>query len=317
MLRRLARRLREESGMSLAEVLMVSFMFVVVLTAALAPFETLLKIDRRTHAQNDTQRNARSTSSAIVFNLRNLAGQSQLVERADPYDLVFETVDREAKPAGSQNARNVMRVRYCLNTTAPAASPAAGQLWEQTLRWTTASVPSAMPSTASCPDIFWTGAERHILTQGVTNRINGSSRPIFLYFPVGATLTQITSIRFDSYTDQDPADAVKESRMTTGVLLRNQNGAPTASVVTTPGTTRQVRLDATASDPESLPLTYRWCDLTANSTCDDITRIGTGQTYTHTFASGVATGSTRNMRLVVTDAGGFEAIVNFTVVVPA
>jgi hypothetical protein len=105
--------------------------------------------------------------------------------------------------------------------------------------------------------------------------------------------------------------------MTTGVLLRNQNGAPTATVATVAGTTRQVQLNATATDPESLPLDYRWCDLTANAVCDATTKIGTGQSYTHTFAAGVATGSSRNMLLVVTDAGGLEARVTFTVVVPA
>jgi hypothetical protein len=303
--------------MSLAEVLIVSFLFVIVLGAALAPFEAMLKVDRKTHSQNDTQRNARSTASAIVFNLRNLAGQTQLVERADPYDLVFETVDRKAKPAGSQNARNIMRVRYCLNTTAPAASPANAQIWEQTLRWTTAAVPAAMPSSASCPDIFWTGSERRVLSGGVTNRINGQSRPLFAYYPAGSTLTQITSIRFDSYTDMESTDAVKESRLTTGVLLRNQNGAPTASVATTnTGSTRQVRFDATASDPESLPLTYRWCDLTANAVCDDVTRVGSGQSYTHTFPAGTS-GTTRSMRLVVGDAGGLEVFVPFNVLVPA
>lgn len=305
--------------MSLAEVIIVSFLFIVVLGAALAPFEVLQEVDRKTHNQNDTQRTARSTASAIVFNLRNLAGQSQLVERASANDLVFETVDRKPKPSGSQNARNIMRVRYCLNTAAPAASQANGQIWEQTLRWTTASVPSSMPSSASCPDVFWSGSQSRMLSAGITNRVNGQNRPVFTYFPTGATLTQITSIRFDSYTDLDATDTVKEARHTTGVLLRNQNGAPTASVVQPPAATgtRQVRLDATATDPESLPINYRWCDLTANSNCDDVTRIGTGSSYVHTFASTVAIGTTRNMRLVVTDAGGLEVIVNFPVTVPA
>lgn len=302
--------------MSLAEVLIVSVLLVVVLGAALAPFEAMLKVDRRTHAQNDTQRNARGAAAAVVFNLRNLAGQSQLVERATAYDLVFETVDRKAKPSGSQNARNIMRVRYCLNTTAPAASASNGQLWEQTLRWTTAAVPAAMPSAASCPDIFWAGSERRKLSAGITNRVNGQNRSLFAYYPAGATLTQITSIRFDSYTDMDSTDVVQESRLTTGVLLRNQNGAPTASVATANTGSRQVRFDATASDPESLPLTYRWCDLTANAVCDDVTRVGTSQSYTHTFPAGTS-GTTRSMRLVVTDAGGLEVFVPFNVTVPA
>lgn len=306
-------RLRGEAGMSLAEVLIVSFMFVVVLIAALTPFDVLQKVDARTQAQNDTQQNARSTVSAIAFNLRNLAGQSQLVERATAYDLVFETVDREPKPSGSQNARNIMRVRYCLDTSTAPATPASGVIWEQTLRWTTASVPSSMPLSTACPDVTWTGSQRRVVSSQITNRIAGQNRALFTYFPTGASLTQITSIRLDLYADHNPNDTVKETRHTSGVLLRNQNGAPTATAAATAtGVTRQFRLDATASDPESLPLTYRWCDLTANSVCNDATRIGTGQSYTHTFP---ASGS-RSVLLVVTDAGGLEVQYPFTVTVP-
>ena len=303
--------------MSLVEILVVTFMFIIVLLAALTPFEVLQNVDRKAQAQNDTQQNARQTVSAIAFNLRNLAGQTQLVERADPYDLVFQTVDRNAKPTGSQNTRNIMRVRYCLATTGGTASPGNGIVWEQSMRWTTAAVPAAMPVATSCPDVLWSGSTRRVVSGRITNRIAAQNRPLFTYFPTGASLTQINSIRMDLFTDDNLNDTIKETRHTTGVLLRNQNGSPTASVVTASAGVRAVRLDATASDPENLPLTYRWCDLSANSVCDDATRIGSGQSYTHTFDAAVPTGSTRNMRLVVTDAGGLEVTVNFTVVVPA
>ena len=302
--------------LSVPEMLLVAVMFAFVLTAALTPFEMLLNVDRKTQAQNDTQQNARSTVAGISFNLRNLAGQSQLVQRAAPHDLVFETVDRTAKPAGSQNSRNIMRVRYCLDTTNAPASPANGRLWEQTLRWTTAAVPASMPSTADCPDTLWAGSQRRVVADRLTNRIAGQNRALFAYFPTGAALTLITSIRLDLYSDDNPNDQTKETRHTTGVLLRNQNGAPTASATATATGVRQVRLDATASDPENLPLTYRWCDVTSNPTCDDSTRIGSGQSYTYTLDAAVGVGTTRNMRLVVTDAGGFDAIFDFSFTVP-
>jgi Tfp pilus assembly protein PilW len=312
-------RLRGESGMSLSEVLIVAFMFTIVLAAALTPFDVMQKVDRKTQAQNDTQQNARQTVSAISFNLRNLAGQTQLVERADPYDLVFQTVDRDPKPSGSKNARNIMRVRYCLDTSTSPATPSNGVIWEEKLRWTSGTVPSSMPVASACPDVLWSGATRRPVSSRITNRISGASRPLFSYFPAGATLTQITSIRMDLYSDSDTSDVVKETRHTTGVLLRNQNGAPTAAVTPNPpastGVSRQVRLDATATDPENLPLSYRWCDLTVNPVCDDSTAIGTGQSYTHTFAAGTS-GTTHSMRLVVTDAGGLEVTVPFNVQVP-
>jgi hypothetical protein len=184
------------------------------------------------------------------------------------------------------------------------------------LRWTTAATPSALPSAASCPDLAWAGATRNVLTESVTNQRAGLSRPLFTYFPTGASLTQINDLRTDLYLDRDPTDAVKEYRLTSGVLLRNQNGAPTAAATSTAtGVSKQVKLDGSgSSDPENLPLDYMWCDVTTQTICDATTRIGTGSPYTHTFTQ--ATGTVRNMRLVVTDAGGLSVTYNFNVTVP-
>ena len=39
-------------------------------------------------------------------------------------------------------------------------------------------------------------------------------------------------------------------------------------------------------DPEGLPLSYRWCDVTTQTLCDDTTRIGSGVLYTYTAPAG-------------------------------
>ena len=321
-------RLRHERGMvSLPEMLWVCLLLVIVLGAAMAPFDAMHATDRRTRSQADSQDNARETVDSVAHELRNIAGQTQLIERSGNNDLVFQTIDSVPKPSGSQDSRNVMRVRYCLDAT----DPARGVLWEQTLKWTTAAVPSSMPLSSSCPDVTWAGAARVNLTNAITNQATSANQPavtsrsaaadMFSYFPTGAPITQITSVRVDLYTDRDPTDTVKEERLTSGVLLRNQNGAPTATAVVPPittGVSKQVKLDASAStDPENLPMTYRWCDVTSTSTCDGTTQIGTGVTYTYTFPGTVAAGATRNMRLIVSDAGGLEATFNFNVTVPA
>jgi hypothetical protein len=307
------RRLLGEHGMvSLPEMLWSCLLLVVILAAALLPFDVWHQTDRRTRDQADSQDNARETVDGIAHELRNVAGQTQLIERATGYDIVFQTVDSTPKPTGSQNSRNIMRVRYCLNST----DPARGLLWQQTLKWTTAAAPTSMPSATSCPDLAWAGASRSILTNAITNQNGGQNRPVFSYFPTGAALTLITSLRVDVFTDRNPSDAVKEVQLTSGVLLRNQNGAPTALAISTPtGVTKQVKLDATTStDPENLPLDYQWCDVTTNTTCDSTTAIGTVSPFTYTFTQ--ATGSLRNMRLVVTDLGGLMATYNFNVTVP-
>lgn len=301
-------RVRAETGFTLAETLMASALMIVVLGAALAPFEVLNSSQRTVTNQNDSQDNARNAVTQITRNLRNTSGQNQLVNLASPYDLVIETIDPTAKPSGSQNARNLMRVRYCLDTGSDInASLTNGRIWEQSLRWTTAEPPTTLPS-ATCPDATW--GTRRIVTEYVTNKATSTSRaaaaPLFTYYPSASPLDTITSIRVTIWSDRSWSEAPRESQLTSGILLRNQNGSPTASFNATPGTasSRKITLNAGFStDPEGLPLTYRWCDVTTVTTCDDTTKIGTGVLYTYTAPAA----GNRSIKLQVTDIGGLTA----------
>ena len=301
-------RLRGEAGFTLAEVLMASALLLVVLGAALTPFEVLNSSQRKTANQNDSQDNARNAVNQMTRNLRNTSGQNQLVNRADPYDLVIETVDPTAKPSGSQNARNLMRVRYCLDTGSDSyASLTNGRIWEQSYRWTTATPPDTMPTT-TCPDTTW--GTRRIVTEYVTNKATSTYRPaaagLFTYLPSSSPLDTITSIRIRIYSDRNWNEEPRETELTSGMLLRNQNGSPTASFNATPDVagSRKITLNAGFStDPEGLPLTYRWCDVTTVATCDDTTKIGTGVLYTYTAPVAGA----RSIKLQVTDIGGLTA----------
>jgi len=304
-------RVRDERGSSLAEVLVVVSLLVIVLGGTMTAFQLLLRTDRITQNQNDSQDNARNTIDRVTYQLRNVMGQTQLVDRAGPYDVVFETVDPSFKPEGSDNDRNLMRVRYCLDTSAGSATP--GRIWEQQLRWTTAAAPSTMPSSA-CPDTGF-GSRRQV-AGAITNRLNGQDRPLFEYSPGTSPLASITAIRIDVFSDLRPNEAPRETRLTSGVFLRNQNGAPTSSsTVTATGQPRQVALNAGASsDPENLPLTFRWCDLSTSSTCNGDTAIGTGQLFTYTLPG--ASNTPRSLVLEVFDAGGLEADYTFTANAP-
>lgn len=312
MLRRL---IREERGaLSLMEVLIGSALMTFMLGTALTPFIVLQKTDRVAQNQNDTQDNARIAVDTLQHQLRNVAGQSQLINRAGSYDLVFETVDPQAKPSGSKNDRNIMRVRYCLDTTNAPASVSNGRLWEQTLRWTTAAVPSGLPSAVACPDASW-GTSSRIAAEFITNKTTTTKRsavaPLFAYYPVPSgtptttELQAITQVRVDLYSDRRINESPIETELATGVFLRNQNGHPTASFTALPGTagTKQIILNAALStDPENLPLTFRWCDVTTVTTCDDTTKVGSGVNYTYTAPAA----GTRKILLQVFDLGGLE-----------
>jgi hypothetical protein len=309
MIRRLFNtRLREERGVSLAEVLLASSLFIVVLGAALTPFELFSRTERAAANQNDSQENARQAMRAVVDRLRNTSGQNQLINLASPYDLVFETIDSGAKPSGSQNARNLMRVRYCLDTSSGGTvSLTNGRLWEQTYRWTSAVPPTVMPST-TCPDASW-GTKR-VVANYITNKATSATRPtdkaLFTYYPAGASLDTITSIRVTIFSDRDWNAVPRETELTSGILLRNQNGAPTAGFDATPGAagSRKITLNGGFStDPEGLPLTYRWCDISVTSTCDDTTKIGAGTLYTYT----APVAGPRQIVLQVFDIGGLQA----------
>ena len=306
--RRLRALLRDESGWTLMELVIASALLVIVMGAALAPFEVLGRTDRATQNQNDSQDNARNVMAEMARKLRNVSGQNQLVNLASPYDVVFETVDPDAPPAGSSNARNLMKVRYCLDTSSAGASLIDGQLWEQTLRWTTAGVPTTLPS-ATCPDASW-GQARRILADHVTNKATSADRPaaapLFTYFPNAGNLDTITSVRVAFHTDLAWDEAPGETELTSGIFLRNQNGAPTASFTVTPGSpgTKKLTLNAgTSTDPEGLPLVYRWCDTTTNSLCDNSTKVGTGVLYTYTAPAAGA----RKIVLQAFDLGGLQS----------
>jgi type II secretory pathway pseudopilin PulG len=304
----LASRIRDEAGWTLTEALVVSALLAVVLAAALTPFAVLGRTDRVTQNQNDSQDNARNVMGEMSRKLRNVSGQNQLVNLAAPYDIVLETIDPFPPPSGSANARNLMKVRYCLDTTSAGATLTNGRIWEQVNRWTTANVPTTLPGSA-CPDPNW-GTSRRILADRVTNSATSSFRPtsapLFTYFPNANNLDMITSVRVSLYTDANWDEAPRETELTSGIFLRNQNGAPTASFTVTPGSpgTKKLTLNAgTSTDPEGLPLVYRWCDTTTNTLCDNTTKVGTGVLYTYTAPAANA----RKIVLQAIDVGGLQA----------
>jgi type II secretory pathway component PulJ len=279
---------RDERGVTLIEMLVAGVLLIVVLTASVKALQAGVNANSHSSLQNDAQANARLAVDRMARELRNVAGQSQFIEKATGSDLVFQTVNPLTSPSGTNNA-NIERVRYCLNTS----NASNGVLWRQTQTWTTATPPT-LPSTTSCPDAAWT--TQTTATQYVSN----GARAVWTYN--SATLTDITSVHIALYIHTTTKQYPPESQLASGVYLRNQNKAPTAAFTATATGSQHVLLNGSASaDPEGSSLTFTWLD--------GATQIGTGQTCTCTA---LGTGN-RTITLTVADQSGLTGSTSKTV----
>ena len=266
------RRLSDQRGITLVELLVASFVSMVVLGATMSIVIVMARGAKNDDRQNEAQQTARQTLDNMSRELRNMASPTSLLGTADvataprsidrdlPNDLIFKDVD-QVQPAGSLNKPNVRRVRYCLKST----TPSNGVLYLQTQTWTTATDP-AQPADTACPGAGWSTTA--IVTNHVTNPVG--NRPVFTYTGDSGTITatdsssrsDISRIAASLYVDADANQLPAETQLTTSVFLRNQNREPAAStsgsqVLNT--TTRTVQLNGSASvDPEGQTLTYKW-----------------------------------------------------------
>jgi type II secretory pathway pseudopilin PulG len=240
--------LRREDGMTLVEVLLVSVLLLIILGATLTTFNTFERKARDNQNLNEAQDQTRRALDLMARDLRNLASPTPLlplaVDLKDPQDLVFQS-EGKVKPAGSLNAQNTTRVRYCLNTTSKI-------LFRQIQTWTSAAAP-AVPASACGAGGGWNS------TLAVATDVVNGSRPVFTYNAVDND--KVTEVSAQIFVDTTPNRLPAEVDLQTSVFLRNQNRAPTAafSAVSMPG--GAIFLNASEStDPEEKALTFEWYD---------------------------------------------------------
>jgi type II secretory pathway pseudopilin PulG len=303
-------RLRGERGFTLTEVLIACSLMIVVLAATLTVFEQFVQTSSRNTRQNDAQDSARFTIDQLAHQLRNLAlptpQSPNSIDLATPYDLVFKTADPGRR-----------RVRYCLQTTTPYSTSNAA-LWAQTQTGALGGADPAVPSTATCPVAPASGgwATQRLVASHVTNR-NGADRPLFQFNADPATPSKITGVHAAVFIDVDPAQAPSETRISTGVFLRNQNQAPDAAFTILPGgaTSRHIVMNAANStDPEGRTLAYFWF-LGASPSFTNVVNSGACNAADGCIAAGilndytVPTGVTasQTFTLLVKDPGGLTA----------
>jgi type II secretory pathway pseudopilin PulG len=267
-MRRLVRR---QDGFTLIEVLTASVLMIVVMGVAFTALQQFEDTTNSNTRQGDAQDQARNAMDLLTKRLRSHASPTpddpQGLDKATNRDLVFKTVDSDALSASSANTHNVMRVRYCLDTS----SPANGKLWYQWQRWTTAIAPPA-PSTNTCPDGAWGSANKRVLADHLVNDYAGQSRPMWtIDCPTGydtsqcaagsdpAMLAYVRRIEMSLFIDADVARRPGETRLDTSVFLRNQNGAPTANFTTSTQGGHLLANASSSTDPDADRLFYRWC----------------------------------------------------------
>jgi type II secretory pathway component PulJ len=253
--------MRDERGVTLIEILVGMVLTMIVLGATLTVTVAVANRAKRTSDHNEAQDVARTYMDRFARQLRNLASpsiftddyqaQPYAVDFAQPYDLVFRVVDEE-RPGGSLNLANVKRVRYCLDAT----DPSRGKLYQQEQTWADrpSNEPPALPATTGCPAAGWTSTA--LVTEHVVNRIGGQNRPMFVYN--AAELQRISQIHVDLFVDPDPQTEPLETRLGSGVTLRNQNRVPVARLDIAPAPGKLVLNGSASEDPEGMPLTYQW-----------------------------------------------------------
>jgi type II secretory pathway pseudopilin PulG len=343
------RRLAAETGFTLIEVLVAASLMIIVLTAALNALDRTSKIQRRTEKSNDTQEVVRVALDRIAGQLRNLASPTtstvKTIDRADSYDVIFQTTDP-----------NKQWVRYCLSdgTNAPssfsgyvASTSANERIWYQTPNSTFLALnPQRSPTqvsgmTGRCPaapaasgTAGWATAQ--IVASRITNKNNGADRPLFTSNITGTDLSTITNLRADIYgLFGSGANDPRETRISTGLYLRNQNQAPTAVIQYqrgSGGNIRSYQLNGTASsDPEQRTMaSFVWykgspassatatpaklpscatsapADQTKTTNGETWTCIGSGALLNTTFPA--SDGSSIAVALVVTDPDGLSSV---------
>ena len=307
------RRLRDQGGFSAVEILIVSSLFLVILTATLQSTAVFNRINHQNEKVNDQVDRARRGVDRGVRQLRNLARriEAPVISRATGSDFIFQTSDPERT-----------WVRYCLQTRTD------GKVWLWGLT-TPSAVTAAM--SGACPGSGW--GSTNVVSKNVTNYANGRSFPLFSYTcvtgtPVGCPATsadfgRIRTVTMDLLIDDNLSKAPPEARVSSAVFLRNQNDPPTATFTTRPTGNRTVLLNGSASvDPEGRNLRFMWFKAPAPTfTCDappsgDVI-LWTGVTLNHTFpqSDGVS-GTQVAMDLVICDPGGLQARASAMVTIP-
>lgn len=272
-------RLSDERGFTLVEVLVTATVALIVFAATLTLLDAVNHQWVSATQRDDAQNQARLGIDRIVRQLRNIASPfstPKLLERATPYDIVFQTI---GTPSGA-NVTGAQRVRYCVPNDTPAGTPSSEVLISETETWSTSTPPtdpwSSDPAvTLPCPDTVLpvsTTAPNSIVAS-VTSRYQGrTDRPVFSFnnnLVAPSDLSQITSVQIDLFVNPTPTSPTAETELRSAAFLRNELRPPVAQFTYTPSGNGGVVLNGgTSYSPDGYDLTYAWtCTIPGGGTC--------------------------------------------------
>jgi prepilin-type N-terminal cleavage/methylation domain-containing protein len=267
--------LRRQDGFTLVELLVAMTISLIVFGATLTILESYLRQSSAAAKRLDAQDQARLAVDRIVRDLRNVSSPlttPKLLERATPYDVVFQTI---GTPSGA-NVSGIQRVRYCVPQDTSAGSASQETLIAQTQTWTTSS-PADNPwtpdpsQTIACPDLTFAPAAGQpvhtVLAQSVMNRYQQTSgSPVFSFnngldanSVPAADLPVISTIQINLRVNPTPSLSGATTQIQSAAYLRNKQHAPVAQFTYTATGNGGVILNAGPSySPDNEQLSYAW-----------------------------------------------------------
>ncbi len=321
------RQIGRQDGFTLIELIVSMSLALVIMFATLTILDSYMHESTTNTQNNDAQNRARLAIDRAVWQLRNIASpitQPKLLERATPYDIVFQTVGAQQGGAAG-NISGDERVRYCVpNDTSPGSS-ANEVLIRETQTWNTATAPpnpwSSDPTVSMpCPDVplpsgsngTWTvNASRQV--NWLTNRYQGrTDRPAFYYNngtldnnSVAANdLPQVTSVELDLFVNPTPTQPTRESELRSSAFLRNQTRSPISNFTYTDQGGGSVLLNgATSYSPDGYDLSYSWSCISAG--CPAASMLAAQSDGLVSWQPGPGT---YTVQLTVTDPNGLTGV---------
>jgi prepilin-type N-terminal cleavage/methylation domain-containing protein len=338
MLKRVAavKPLNRQAGFTLIELLVAMALSLVVLGATLTVLSAYTHQSSINQQNNDAQDRARVAIDRVVWDLRNIASPlstPKLLERATPYDLVFQTIRQQI----GSNTSGDERVRYCIPNDTGSGSPSNEVLYAETQTWNTSTAPadpwtSDPTVTIPCPDSpLPAGVTSARLANSVTNRYPGTNHPscqstgpqpgcpAFSYNSgtldgnqvLASDLSKVTTVQVDLFVNPTPTQPSRESELRSNAFLRNQTHQPVSQFTYTPQGGGSVLLNgATSYSPDGYNLNYSWSCV--SQSCPNASTLAASTDGLVSWQPGPGA---YTIQLVVTDPNGLSGTSQQTVTI--
>ena len=319
---------RRQDGFTLVELLVAMVISLIVFSATLTILDSFLRQSSAATKRLDAQDQARIAVDRIVRDLRNVSSPlttPKLLERATPYDVVFQTI---GTPSDS-NVSGVERVRYCIPQDTSAGSASQEKLIAQTQTWTT-SAAAADPwtsdptQTIACPDLTFTPAAGQpvytVAAQSVVNRYRqATAYPAFSFnngldgnSVAAGDLPQISTIQINLRVNPTPSLSGATTQIQSAAYLRNKQHAPVAQFTYSATGNGGVILNAGQSySPDDEQLSYAWA-CTLPSPCPSSSTLAIASNGLVSWKPGAGS---YTVELTVTDQSGVLTRTSQTVTV--